>query len=173
MLFSRGDIRYILSQSDAGVQPVQILNDLYRCGFPRWLELATIEKCLRDNGRKISNNHVPSNAAHGHGHQSHGAGHASSSSASTNHVALGPSTANQQARQVSTHPAVQKPTTGALYDPGPTMSWDAQADRFTMSAHRYGKSAAEIWATLRRNGYDVAQTEVIASLAIQGVSTAY
>lgn len=167
MLFSKGDIQNILRQFDAGFQPVQILNELNRSGFPRSLELAAVEQCLRVNGRQISNNQ-PSNAAHGY--QSHGAGHASSPSASTNHAASGPPAANQGARQVSAYPAVQNSTTDALYDPGPTMTWNDQADRFTMSAHRFGKSVDEIWATLRSNGYDIAKTEVIASLNGQGVS---
>lgn len=159
MLFSRGDIHYVLSQFDAGIQLVQIINDLH---------LAAIEQCLHEHGRQISNNQ-PSDA--GHDDQSHEANRSSNPPWATNHAALGPPTANQEARQVSAHPAVLNSTTDALYDPGPTMSWDAQADRFTIAAHRFGNSAAEIWATLRSNGYDIAQTEVIASLIGQGVST--
>lgn len=166
MLLGREDVRNILRKFDAGFQPIQILNDLYRSGFSELVELAAVEQCLRDNGRQISNNQA-SNAAHGH--QSHGVGHATSPSASTNHAASGPPAANQGALQVSAYAAVQNTTTGALYDPGPTLTWNDQADRFTISAHRFGKSVDEIWVTLRNNGYDIAKTEVMASLNGQGV----
>lgn len=79
----------------------------------------------------------------------------------------------QKVRQLSlsAHPAVRNSTTDdALYDPGPTMTWNDQADRFTISAHRFGKTVDEIWATLRSNGYDIAKTEVIASLNGHGLS---
>lgn len=172
MLFSKGDVQNILRQFDAGLKPVRILNELNRSGFPGSLELAAVEQCLRDNGRQISTNKQPSNAAHGH--QSHGAGHASNSFASSSHAAPGPPAANQKVRQLSlsAHPAVRNSTTDndALYDPGPTMTWNDQADRFTISAHRFGKTVDEIWATLRSNGYDIAKTEVIASLNGQGLS---
>lgn len=174
MLFSKEDVQNILRQFDAGLKPVRILNELNRSGFPGSLELSAVEQCLRDNGRQISTNKQPSNAAHGH--QSHGAGHASNSFASSSHAAPGPPAANQKVRQLSlsAHAAVRNSITTddahALYDPGPTMTWNDQADRFTISAHRFGKTVDEIWATLRSNGYDIAKTEVIASLNGQGLS---
>lgn len=170
MLFSREEVQYILSQFDAGVRPIEILNDLYHSGWPYWLKLATIEQCLRVNGRRNSND-IPSDEAHDH--QSHGANRASDPRPLNNHATPGTPAVNQEARQVSANPAVQNSTTDALYDPGPTMTWDAQADRFTMSAHRVGKSEAEIWTTLRSNGYDIAPTEVTASLDRQGVSAGH
>lgn len=189
MKFGKEDVQAILKQFDAGFQPIEILNGLYPPGFSEWLELAAVEQCLRENGRQISNKQPTSNADHGH-QESHSAGHASSSSsnpsasASTNHAAAaaappGPLPAaaanNLGAHQVSAYAAVQNTTTtttthhAALYDPGLTLTWSELADRFTMSAHRCGKSVDEIWATLRRNGYDIAKTEVIASLYVQGV----
>lgn len=51
------------------------------------------------------------------------------------------------------------------------MSWGPLAARFTIFAHRTGRSVPQILAQLRRNGYDVTVSDVAASLNQQGVYT--
>ena len=50
-----------------------------------------------------------------------------------------------------------------------TIAWDAQADTFALAAHRVGQTMWQISAQLIKNGYAVTTTEVMASLARQGV----
>lgn len=51
------------------------------------------------------------------------------------------------------------------------MPWGPLAARFTIFAHRTGRSVPQILAQLRRNGYDVTAADVAASLNQQGVYT--
>lgn len=170
MSLSKGNIQHVLNRFDAGVLPRQILNDLQCSGFFSRLKLSTLEQCLVENGRQMRNNQ-PSDAAQGD--QSLSASRASTPPAPANQGASGPdpAAATEEARQVPANPVVQTCTTGALADRSPTISWTAQAEKFTMSAHRVGQTPAEICATLRRSGYNITGTEVVASLKRQGVLT--
>lgn len=53
----------------------------------------------------------------------------------------------------------------------PNIPWSPLAGRFTILAHRMGRSVPQIMAHLRHNGYDVTAAEVVASLNQQGVYT--
>lgn len=53
----------------------------------------------------------------------------------------------------------------------PNIPWGPLAGRFTILAHRMGRSVPQILAHLRHNGYDVTAAEVVASLNQQGVCT--
>ena len=50
------------------------------------------------------------------------------------------------------------------------MPWGPLAARFTIFAHRTGRSVPQILAQLRHNGYDVTAADVIASLNQQGAN---
>lgn len=149
MSLSRDNIQYILARFSAGIPSRQILNELqYRAYLP-WINIVMVERCLRENGclQELS-------------------------ATSANHGEAGPSTATQNAHQCPASPAVGTFETDNLHDPGPTLPWDAQADKFAISAYQGGKSEDYIWVTLRRYGYDITRPEVVASLIKQGISAA-
>lgn len=149
MSLNRENVQYILARFGAGIPPRQILNELqYRAYLP-WITIGTVERCIRENGRRQEISAPPANQG-----------------------GPGPSTATQSARQFSASPAMRTLETDDLVDPGPTMPWDSQADKFAISAYRGGKSEDYIWVTLRSHGYDITRPEVVASLIKQGISAA-
>lgn len=77
MSLSTANVEYILAQFDAGVHPNQILVGLQYRSFLPGVNLATIENCLRENGRRPDNQQTY-NAVQGN--QSSGVGRASNSS---------------------------------------------------------------------------------------------
>lgn len=165
MSLNRAHIQYILNQFDAGASPHRILDCLQNSAFLPWLKLATVEQCLRENGR-ITYYRPGDHGAQGY--RSPRLGHANNPLPPANQGAQGLSgTITQEVHQVPANYAVQTFATDAPVDHGPTRSWDAQAERIVMSAYLIGHSAVEIWAMLRSYGYKINQTEVIASLSRQ------
>lgn len=77
MTLSTADVEYILAQFDAGVHPNQILVGLQYRSFLPGVNRATIENCLRENGRRPDNQQTY-NAVQGN--QSSGVGRASNPS---------------------------------------------------------------------------------------------
>lgn len=57
-------VKYILSQTDAGAEPRQILHAFRASGQSRF-SIETIERCLQDNGRGIVY-YDPNSIAHGY-----------------------------------------------------------------------------------------------------------
>lgn len=152
MSLSRENIQFILARFSAGIPPRQILHDLqYRAYLPL-INIAMVERCLCEHGHHLQE--IPATSA--------------------NQGEPGPSTATQNALEFPASPAASGTfeTDDDLDDPGPTLPWDAQADEFTISAYRGGKSEDYIWVTLRRYGYDITRPEVVASLIKQGISAA-
>ena len=167
MPLSRADVQYVLTQFDAGVQPHRILIGLQYRAFPPGENLATIERCLRENGRR-QYNHQTGNAAQGN--QSSGIGRrASNPPRPANQGAPGSSATTQEARQFPANPTSE---TNDLVNPRPTLDWDAEADGLAISAHRSGQSVDEILLMLRSRGYDITEGEVALSLLRQGVPVA-
>lgn len=164
MSLNRAHIQYVLNQFDAGASPHRILDCLQKSAFLSWLKLATVEQCLRENGR-ITYNRSGHHKARGY--QLPRLGHTSNLLSSVNQGAPGLSATTQEVYQVPVNSAVQTFAIDALADPGPTESWDALADRFVMTAYQIGHPVVDIWATLRSNGYNVTQTEVRESLTRQ------
>lgn len=161
MSLNRAHIQYVLNQFDAGASPQRILDRLQNSAFLPWLKLATVEQCLRENGR------IPYYQPSHHeaqGYRSPRLGHANYPLPSANQGAPGLPATTQEVHQVPTNYVIQTFATDALVDPGPTESWNAQVDRFVMSAYLVGHSVFEIWAMLQSHGYNVTQTEVRASL---------
>lgn len=186
-----------MNRFDAGASPHRILDCLQKSAFLHWLKLATVEQCLRENGRITTYNRSDHHKAQGYqlpslgtveqclrensrtttfnrsdhpkakGYQLPRLGHASNLLQPANQGAPGLSATTQEVYQVPVNSAVQTFATDPFADPGPTESWDALADRFVMTAYQIGHSVVDIWATLRSNGYNVTQTEVRESLARQ------
>ena len=167
MPLTRTHVEYVLTQFEAGVPPQQILIGLQYRAFLPSINLATIERCLRENDR-LPDNCRPDNAAQGN--QSPGAGGARNPPPLANGVALGPSTTTEEAHQPPASPIARTSATGNLVDPGPTLDWDAQAERSAIAAYRSGQSIEEILLTLRSRGYDITQAELIVGLVRQGES---
>lgn len=152
MSFNSEHVQYILARFSAGVSSRQILDELqYRAYLP-WINIATVERCLCENGRLPE---IPTRSANQGGPG-------------------GPSTvATQNARRSPTSAGVGRfSNSDNLDDPGPTLPWDSLADNFAISAYRGGKSEDDIWVTLRNYGYDISRPEVVASLIKQGISGA-
>lgn len=156
-----------MAQFEAGVPPQQILIGLQYRAFLPSINLATIERCLRENDR-LPDNCRPDNSAKGN--QSPGAGGTSNPPLLPNGVTPGPSTTTEEAHQSPASPTAQTSATGNLIDPGPTLEWDAQAEHSAIAAQRSGQPIEEILLALRSRGYDITQAELILSLARQGES---
>lgn len=182
MSLNRAHIQYVLNQFDAGASPHRILDCLQNSAFLPCLTLATVEQCLRENGRITYNR---SGHHEAQSYQSPRLGHASNllppaanqGAPCISYTTLPVPPANQGASSIypTTEEVYQAPAntaiptfaTDVVADPRPTASWDALADKFVMTAYQMGYSLVDIWATLRRSGYNVTQTEVRESLARQ------
>lgn len=165
MPLTRTHVEYVLTQFEAGVSPQQILIGLQYRAFLPSINLATIERCLRENGR-LPENCRPDSAAQGN--QTPGAGGGRNPPLLVNGVTPDPSMTTEQAHQSPASPVAQTSATGNLVDLGPTtLEWDAQAERSAIAAYRSGQSIEEILLTLRSRGYDIAQAELIVSLVRQ------
>lgn len=169
MSLNRAHIQYVLNQFDAGASPHRILDCLQKSAFLPGLKLATVEQCLRENGRITYNR---SGHHEAQGYQLPRIGHASNLLPPANQGAPGLSATTQEVYQVPVNSAVQTFATDAVADPDSSESWDALADRFVMAAYQTGHSVVDIWATLRSNGYKVTQTEVRESLTRQRLQMA-
>ncbi len=164
MSLSNQNIEYVLTSFDAGSPPLRILDALLSAGV-KGLEPNAILQCLRANGRLRDDDPQsyeylgdlllecePIKVKIWQSNQ-----------------APGSSTATQESQGFDT--PVPPTSTIAWVDPGPTMPWDTLADRFTLAAHNYRQSVPDICAVLRKNGYDVTQSQVLNSLNRQGVIT--
>lgn len=195
MSLNRAHIQYVLNQFDAGASPHRILDCLQNSAFLPGLTLATVEQCLCENGRitySRSGHHEtqayqsPSLLGHAASNllpapANHQAAACISSSSTTLPVppasnqtgasSIFPPTTLQEVYQQAPHAnsAVQTFATDVVVadDPEPTASWDTLADKFVLMAYQMGYSLPDIWATLRRSGYNVTQTQVRESLANQ------
>lgn len=167
-------VNYILSQTDAGAEPRQILHAFRASGQSRF-SIETIERCLKDNGRGIAY-YDPNSIAHGYQELKHLP--AIPMPERTNpyigrraaRAASNPYGQQQQQQQPRTNYAVQS-FAQAQANVVPGFCWNAQADSFAISAHRLGQTVSQIIDQLRRNGYDkVTVGEVVASLIEQGAT---
>lgn len=171
-------IEYTLAKFDAGVSPAEIYLYLLANGYSL-LELITVERWLRDNGRLADNfsaesrparrRYVEIRAAPVNVLPSPRAGPKHLTGDLNNDIRCAPANdqlANQQ-------PAISNsPSTSALVAKihDYLKPWDAQADRLVINAHRAGKSVTLIWFNLEVNGYYVTEDEVVGSLRAQGVT---
>ena len=169
MSLNRENVQYILARFDAGIPPLQILNELQYLAYLPWINIGTVERCLCKNGRLQE---IPSPLP-----SSSSSTTTTTTTTSNNQGRPGPSTSTYHDRQIpTTSPAAAVGKVGTvvdnLEDPGPTLPWNSLADTFTISAYKCGKSEDDIWVTLRRYGYDITRPEVVASLIKQGISGA-
>lgn len=182
MSLNRAHIQYILNQFDAGASPHRILDCLQNSAFLTRLTLATVEQCLRENGRLTYNR---SGHHEAQGYQLPRLGHAgnrlppgnqgapcisSTTLPPANQLASSIFPTTQEVYQAPANSAVQTFATDVVAHPGPTASWDALADRFVMTAYQMGYSLLDIWATLRASGYNITETAVRESVARQRAS---
>lgn len=168
MPLNKSHVQYVLTQFDGGVPPHQILIGLQYRAFLPSITIATIERCLRDNGRVLNDQQAGSATQ---GNQSLGIGWASHFLPPANQGVPGPSAATQGSGQFSTGSAMGTFTIADdhFVGPGRTMRWDSEADDFILAAYIAGMSGDEIWTKLRSNGYDIARAQVVISLFQQGV----
>lgn len=151
---------YVVSQFDAGVHPLVILDHLQRTGYPS-LKIVTIEQCLRSTGRNVdgynphlraaftSNTHNPQGFR---GQQIHYPGDSFVTSGTNPRPQYNaPSTFRPQSNQ--------------------DKRWDLAAATYAINAYNQGHSVMEIWAALSRDGYVSNAAEIAASLNAQGVSS--
>lgn len=165
-------VQYILARF-TGIRPRQILEELqYRAYLP-WINIATVERCLCENGCLLIQE-IPTTPSSADNHQGGSDRLGPSITAATQNEA------RHQNSPITTSPAAAA-AVGTFFeidnlldidDPGPTLSWDSLAEKFAISAYRGGKSEDDIWVTLRRYGYDITRPEVVASLIRQGISGA-
>lgn len=167
MPFTRSHVQYVLAQFDSGIPPLQILMNLQYRDFLPSINIGTIERCLRDNGR-ILNNQPAGNTTQEN--TAPGTADANNQLPQANQGAEGPSRASQGSSQLPTSAARESPTNAnhPVADPGsgPTMPWDAQADDITLDASMAGMSGDEICRMLRSRGYDINRTQVGVSLLL-------
>lgn len=145
---NKSHVQYVLARFDNGVPPYRILIGLQYRDFLPSISVATIERCLLDNGRVLKYQQVGN---------------------------IGPSTATQGHGQYPTSAAMGDSATADdhVADPGSTtMQWDARADTLALAAYRNRKSGDEIWNMLRSQGYDITRAEVVINLIRQGVQVA-
>lgn len=167
MPFNKSHVQYVLAQFDAGVSPHEILVKLQYRAFLPSINVATIERCIRDNGRVLTDQQT-GNATKSN--QSRGIGQASHPLPPANQGAPGSSAATQGSSQFPIGFATRSfPTNVDYFDPGPRMPWDPEADKFTLAEYRAKKSGEEIWTSLRSRGYDITPQEIVNSLVRQGV----
>lgn len=166
MPFNQSHVQYVLAQFDAGVPPHKILLELQYRDFLPSINIATIERCLRDNGRVLRNQQAGNPTQ---GNQPIGIGYGINALPLANQGATGSSAATQGSGQFHSSSAMR--TVARADDhfagPGPNMPWDAQADDLAFAAVRDMKSEEEIWIMLRGRGYDVSRAQVVARLARQ------
>lgn len=179
-------IDYTRTSYEAHVPLVDILRFLRWNGYPT-LTLATVEGWVHayqstedsppptSTRRTVQGLPAPANNQTGHPEPNSSssvggttAGVTSAETTSSNYSSNLHAPANNQ---TTSH----QPITGAnstMPQNLPPASWDAQADRFAMSAHLVGTSIATITAQLNNNGYDNASMDdVINSLTRQGAKT--
>lgn len=166
MQLSKTHMQYVLAQFDAGVEPPQILERLQYRAFLPSINVATIRRCIRDNGRVLTDEQT-GNATQGN--QLIGIGQASHLLPPANQGAPGPSAATQGVQFSGGFARTSFPATFDYFDPVPKNPWDSQADNFTLAEYRAGKSGEEIWTSLRGLGYDITRQEIVNSLVRQGV----
>lgn len=172
MSLSNQNIDYVLTSFDAGISPLQIYDALLSAGVTE-LEPNIILQCLRENGR-LSQDDPQSYEYLGDLLLSY---EPIRVKIWQRNQAPGSSTATQEGQGFDppvspTSTIACSPTsTTAWVDPGPTLPWDALADSFTMAAHNYRQPVPDICAVLRKNGYNVTQSQVLTSLNWQGVIT--
>lgn len=151
---------YVVSQFDAGVHPLVILENLQKSGYPS-LKIVTIEQCLRSTGRNVDgyNPHLrPAFTSNTHNPQGFG---------------------GQQIQypgdSIVRHGTNSRPP----YNPSSTFRpqsnqekrWDLAAATYAINAYNQGHSVMEIWEALRSDGYVSNAAEIAASLNAQGVSS--
>lgn len=61
-------------------------------------------------------------------------------------------------------------TSNTYFQRNQVRHWDTAADRYTISAHRQGRTVMEIWQGLIGGGYVVNAAQIAASLNAQGVT---
>lgn len=171
---------YVLEEFDKGGTPGQILN-AFRTTGQRHFSLATIEKCLQDNGRSIYN-YNSNTASQGYKCSSNlppvmperTNPYAGNRAASTTNPYGERPTRNYAASASDSHGQQTAAITGAqasaqaYTNVPPVYQWNARADDFTLSAYRIGRTASQIADQLRNNGYNITVEEVAASLRKQG-----
>ena len=93
MQLSKTHMQYVLTQFNAGVEPPQILERLQYRAFLPSINVATIRRCIRDNGRVLTDEQT-GNATQGN--QSIGIGQASHPLPPANQGTPGPSAATKE-----------------------------------------------------------------------------
>lgn len=185
MSLKKSQVEYVLTRSDAGVPPYRILNDLQYREYLPGINIATIERCLCENGRPLVN-YEPGNAAQGS--PSPGVDRASNRPSPANQGTPSPSTTqgtpSPSATQSTPSPcatiqvAIQSPGSSPIVqsietdepvNPVAILPWDDRADDFAISAYESGRSEDDICSMLRDIGYDITRVDVILSLIRQGV----
>lgn len=163
MQLNKSHVQYALAQFDAGVSPHQILLELQYRAFLPSINVATIERCIRDNGRVLTDQQQTGNATQGN--QSLGINQVSHPLPPASQGAPGPSAATQEFGQIPIEFTTKAfPSNLGL---GPTKPWDAQADKFTLAEYRAMKPVKEIWMSLRVHGYNITQLDILNSLVRQ------
>lgn len=165
MQLSKTHMQYVLAQFDAGVEPRQILERLQYRAFLPSINVTTIRRCIRDNGRVLTDEQT-GNATQGN--QLIGIGQASHPLPPANQSAPGPSAATQGVQYPEGFAMTSFPATFDYIHPVSKNLWDSWADRFTVAEYGAGKSVEEIWTWLRGLGYDITRQEIVNSLVRQG-----
>lgn len=163
MQLNKSHVEYVLAQCDAGVSPGQILHGLQYRAFLPSINVATIERCIRDNGRVLTDQQT-GNATQDN--QSLVIDQASHALPPASQGAPGPSAASQGSGQFPTDSTTRAFPTNS--GPGPTMPWDSQADKLALAEYRAMKPVKMIWISLRNRGYNITPPEVVNSLVRQG-----
>lgn len=157
-------MQYILSQTDAGATPRQILHAFRASGQSRF-SLGAIERCLQDNGHRIAL-YNPNNPAHGYQPLKHLPAIPNPEHANPYIGRKAASAASNPYGQQQQYAAQSSAQAQANAVPG--FRWDTKADNFEISAYRFGQTALQIAGRLYINGYDkVIVGEVLASLIEQ------
>lgn len=164
MQLNKSHVQYALAQFDAGISPHQILLELQYRAFLPSINVATIERCIRDNGRVLTDQQQTDNASQGN--QSLGINQASHPLPPASQGAPGPFAATQESGLFPIEFTTKAfPSNFGL---GPMKPWDAMADRITLAEYRAMKPVKEIWMTLRIHAYHITQLDILNSLIRQG-----
>lgn len=168
MPFNKSHVQYVLAEFDAGIPPQQILFGLQYRAFLPSINIATIEQCLRDNGRELNDQQAGNTSQD---NKLSAIGYTSNFLPPPKQSAPGPSAATQECGQSSTGCAMGTLViaNNCFTDPSPTMLWDSHADQITYAAFCARNSRWQILAMLRSRGYDITVVEILASLIRQGV----
>lgn len=194
MPFNKSHVKYILDQFDAGVSPHQILLNLQYRDFLPSITVATIERCIRDNGRVLPDQQTGDATQ---GNQLRQAGlqasppqlpAASQSPADSTMATQGsvnsplasiPDTSNldttrepfQESNLSSLGFTTETfPTTvEQIGDTAPCRHWDTWADGYVLAAFCVHKSGEETFRELRKRGYNISRLQIVDSLVRQNL----